>query len=63
MERLKKLFVTKVYTANLEEDHQYEIGAAIGSAQYDENVDTDFRSLIKRADESMYENKKRTKCL
>ncbi len=63
MERLKKLFVTKVYTANLEEDHQYEIGAAIGSAQYDGNIDTDFRSLIKRADESMYENKKASKCI
>ena len=35
MERLKKLFMAKVYTANLEGDHVFEIGVAVGDAKYD----------------------------
>ena len=37
------------------------IGVAIGTATYDAEVDKDFRSLVKRADASMYENKKACK--
>ncbi|SFO30937.1 diguanylate cyclase (GGDEF) domain-containing protein [Pseudobutyrivibrio sp. UC1225] len=61
MERLKKLFMTKIYTANLEGKYQYSIGVAIGAAMFDSELDKDFRALVKRADESMYENKKASK--
>ena len=57
-ERLKKLFLTKVFTANLEGGHKYKIGVAIGDAIYDAKLDVDFRALVKRADASMYENKR-----
>ncbi len=63
MERLKKLFMTKIYTANIEGGHQYSIGVAIGAAAYDSSLDSDFRALVKRADACMYENKKACKCL
>lgn len=61
MERLKNLFVAKIYTANLEGGHAFDIGVAIGYARYNKNLDADFKALLKRADESMYENKKLTK--
>ncbi|MBQ7149207.1 MAG: GGDEF domain-containing protein [Pseudobutyrivibrio sp.] len=61
MERLKNLFVAKIYTANLEGGHAFDIGVAIGHASYDKDMDEDFRALIKRADACMYENKKKTK--
>lgn len=61
MERLNKLFMTKIYTANLEGNYEYSIGVAIGSAMYDSEIDKDFRALVKRADASMYENKKASK--
>ena len=60
-ERLKKLFYTKVYTANLEGNHKFSIGVAIGDARYDSELDRDFRGLVKRADASMYENKRASK--
>ncbi|SDB25562.1 diguanylate cyclase (GGDEF) domain-containing protein [Pseudobutyrivibrio sp. YE44] len=59
MERLKKIFLTKIYTANLEGNHKYDIGVAIGYAVYDATLDEDFRAIVKRADASMYENKKK----
>ena len=58
LERLKKLFLAKIYTANLEGNYQFSIGVAIGAAQYDANLDGDFRALVKRADASMYEDKR-----
>lgn len=61
VERLKKLFLAKIYTANIEGGHAFNIGVAIGSARYDAEIDGDFRSLVKRADAHMYENKKQYK--
>lgn len=61
MDRLKKLFLAKVYTENLEGDYIFDIGVAIGAAQYDAELDRDFRALLKRADASMYENKRELK--
>ncbi len=61
MERLKKQFYTEIYTINLSGDYAFNIGVAIGDACYDKTVDRDFRSLVKRADVSMYANKKATK--
>ena len=61
MERLKKLFRTKIYTANIEGEQQYSIGVAIGAATFNAELDADFRALVKRADASMYENKKACK--
>ena len=61
IERLRKLFLAKIYTANLEGGHKYNIGVAIGDACYDATVDGDFRALVKRADASMYENKRASK--
>ncbi len=61
MERLKKLFMAKVYTANLEGDQVFEIGVAVGDAKYDAKLDRDVRALLKRADASMYENKRELK--
>ena len=61
MERLKKEFYTKIYTVNLNGNYEFNIGVAVGDACYDSAVDRDFRSLVKRADVSMYENKKATK--
>lgn len=60
-ERLHKLFLAKVYTANLEGGYQFDIGVAIGDATYDASIDDDFRALVKRADASMYENKRALK--
>ncbi len=60
-ERLKKLFLTKIYTANLEGGHLFNIGVAIGDAIYDSEIDVDFRALVKRADALMYQNKKESK--
>ncbi|MBO6128427.1 MAG: diguanylate cyclase [Pseudobutyrivibrio sp.] len=61
VERLRKLFLAKIYTANLKGGHDYNIGVAIGDACYDSNTDSDFRALVKRADASMYENKRKCK--
>ena len=61
MERLKKLFKSKIYTTNLEGEQQYSIGVAIGAATFNAELDEDFRALVKRADASMYENKKACK--
>ncbi|MBR4707138.1 MAG: GGDEF domain-containing protein [Pseudobutyrivibrio sp.] len=61
MERLKKQFYTEIYTINLSGDYAFNIGVAVGDACYDKAVDRDFRSLVKRADVSMYANKKATK--
>ena len=61
MDRLKKLFMSKVYTANLEGDHVFDIGVAVGHARYDSELDSDFRALVKRADAHMYENKRELK--
>ena len=61
MERLKKLFKSKIYTANIEGKYKYSIGVAIGTAKFDCKVDGDFRSLVKRADACMYQNKKASK--
>ncbi|WP_458457924.1 GGDEF domain-containing protein [Pseudobutyrivibrio sp.] len=60
-ERLKNLFMTKIYTANVNGEHEYKIGVAIGDATYDSSVDSDFRALVKRADAHMYENKRASK--
>ena len=60
-ERLKNLFMTKIYTANVNGEHKYKIGVAIGDATYDSSVDSDFRALVKRADAHMYENKRESK--
>ena len=60
-ERLKQMFMTKIYTANVQGNHEYNIGVAIGDATYDSSMDEDFRSLVKRADEHMYENKRASK--
>ena len=62
MERLKQMFMTKIYTVNLEGHCQYSLGVAIGYAQYDAQLDEDFKALVKRADASMYENKKAYNC-
>ena len=61
MERLKKMFMTKIYTANIDGGHAYDIGVAIGDAKYNSHVDADFKALVKRADECMYEDKKASK--
>jgi len=61
IERLRKMFLTKIHTADLEGGHEYNIGVAIGDACYDSKVDGDFRSLVKRADACMYENKRLSK--
>ena len=44
-----------------EGEQQYSIGVAIGAATFNAEVDADFRALVKRADASMYENKKAKK--
>ncbi len=59
--RLEKLFLTKICTANMEGNHKYKLGVAIGHAEYDSEIDEDFRAIIKRADANMYENKKQCK--
>ena len=61
MERLKKQFYTEIYRINLNGEYEFHIGVAIGDACFDRAVDRDFRSLVKRADVSMYENKRATK--
>jgi len=58
LERLKKIFITKIYTANLENQYKFSMAVAIGDAIYDSSIDTDFRALVKRADAHMYENKR-----
>ncbi len=63
MERLNNLFKAKIYTENLEGGYQYDIAVAIGYASYNPNVDEDFRAVVKRADDNMYENKRETKKL
>jgi|GEM_PF-750177 len=60
-ERLKKLFYAKIYTANLEGNHIFDIGVAIGDAIYDPELDKDIKDLVKRADRLMYVNKKLSK--
>ena len=61
MERLKKAFAAKIYSANLEGEYDFNIGVAVGHAKYNSAVDIDFKSLIKRADTHMYENKRKSK--
>ena len=61
LDRLKRLFTAKVYTANLEGKYKFAMGVAIGSAVYDAKIDKDFRALVNRADEHMYENKREFK--
>lgn len=61
VDRLKSIFAAKIYNANLEGDYEFNIGVAIGHARYNSAVDGDFKSLIKRADIHMYENKKKSK--
>ncbi len=58
LERLRKLFFSKIYAVNLEGDYMFNIGVALGDAYYDSELDGDFRGLVKRADARMYENKK-----
>ena len=60
-DRLKQVFLTKIYTANMNGSYDYNIGVAIGDACYDSNKDEDFRALVKRADADMYENKRAAK--
>ena len=55
---LRNLFLAKIYNANVEGDHIFDIAVAIGAACYDAEQDLDFRSLVKRADSYMYENKR-----
>jgi diguanylate cyclase (GGDEF)-like protein len=57
-DRLRNLFCTKISTANIEGRHEFDIAVAIGDAKYDRELDDDFRSLVKRADAHMYENKR-----
>lgn len=61
VDRLKRLVMTKIYTANMDGEHRFSLGMAIGSAKYDASIDTDFRAIVKRADSDMYENKKKFK--
>ncbi len=63
MERLKKLFITKVYTENLEGGYEFDLGVAIGYASYDASIDEGFKSVVKRADTHMYEDKRSSKQL
>ncbi len=63
MESLKTRFMSKICDANIKCCHDFTMGVAIGSARFDEKVDKDFRSLVKRADASMYENKRNLKKL
>ncbi|MBR1623450.1 MAG: diguanylate cyclase, partial [Pseudobutyrivibrio sp.] len=58
IDKLKNLFLAKIYNANIEGEHIFNIAVAIGSARYDSDQDGDFRSLVKRADSYMYENKR-----
>ncbi|MBR5649032.1 GGDEF domain-containing protein [Pseudobutyrivibrio sp.] len=61
LERLKKLFLAKVYTENAEGDYKFDIGVAIGFASYAPNIDSNLRSVVKRADSAMYANKRASK--
>ncbi len=61
IDRLKRLFTTKVQTAKVEGNYAYDIGVAVGAVMYDERIDEDFRGLVKRADADMYINKKESK--
>ena len=62
MERLMKVFATQIDAINAEGNHEYNIGVAIGYACYDPRLDLNLKALIKRADSSMYENKKECEC-
>lgn len=61
IERLKKLFLAKVYTENAEGDYKFDIGVAIGFASYAPSIDNNLRSVVKRADSAMYANKRASK--
>ncbi len=61
LERLKSIFLTKIYTENVNGNYAYDISVAIGDACYDPSKDFNFRSLVKRADADMYENKRTVK--
>ncbi|SEA71213.1 diguanylate cyclase (GGDEF) domain-containing protein [Pseudobutyrivibrio sp. ACV-2] len=61
VDRLKSIFAAKIYNTNLEGEYDFNIGVAVGHAKYNSAVDSDFKSLIKRADTHMYENKKESK--
>lgn len=61
VDRLKSIFAAKIYDANLEGEYDFNIGVAVGHAKYNSAIDDDFKSLIKRADTHMYENKRKSK--
>lgn len=61
MERLKKMFLAMIYTENLEGEYDFNIGVAIGYASYDSTIDDNFKSVVKRADSYMYEDKRISK--
>lgn len=61
LERLKKSFLTRVYNENMEGDYLFEIAVAIGFASYAPTLDSDLRSVVRRADSDMYENKRESK--
>ncbi|MCR4831401.1 MAG: GGDEF domain-containing protein [Pseudobutyrivibrio sp.] len=58
---LRNLFLAKIHHANEDGDYIFDIAVAIGDASYDAEQDEDFRSIVKRADSYMYENKRRYK--
>ena len=63
MDNLEEEFKAQIKTFS---DNEYlepwqKISAAIGTARYNSSKDEGFQSVFKRADEKMYENKKRMK--
>ena len=58
IEKLKKLFLAKIYNVNIEGNHMFDVAVAVGAARYDSDKDGDFKALVKRADAYMYENKR-----
>ena len=61
IERLNESFLSKISTINTEGCREYLVSAAIGSAVFDKSVDSDIKAVLKRADASMYENKRKIK--
>ena len=58
IERLQRLFMTKIFTLDHTGQYPFKISVAVGSAEYDSRLDSDFRAIVNRADENMYEIKK-----
>lgn len=61
-EELLEHFHSRAAEVNATAEHQWErISIAIGMAVYDQNLDPDVENVLRRADEIMYEDKRRTK--